>query len=200
MRRVGAWQVPLSVAAAGVAAAAGGAAARGLLAYDRDAIAAGEAWRRVTGPRAHLGPAHLALNLAGLGLVWLLVGERLPAYRWWLVVAFTIVFIDAAFWLLDPGLEWYVGLSGLLHGLLAAGVVCGFRTAPVESAVLALVLAGTLASEQLFGPLPGAEAARGGAVIVDAHLYGAVGGALAGALATYIMPARPSQHPNGGGT
>lgn len=194
---MGTWQVPLLLAAAAVAAAAGGEAARLALRWQRDAIAAGEPWRLVTGHFTHLGASHLLLNLAGLGLVWLLVGERLPALRWWLVIALAIAGIDLGFWLFDPALSWYVGLSGLLHGLFAAGIVCGLPRAPVESGLLAAVVAGKLVVEQVFGPLPGSEASSGGPVVVDAHLYGAVAGALAGALMTYIMPARPADRPTG---
>jgi rhomboid family GlyGly-CTERM serine protease len=198
MRRIGSWQVPLLLGASATLAAFGGEPVRALLRWDRDAIAAGEAWRLVTGHIAHLGAPHLLLNLAGLVLVWLLVGERLRARRWWLVTAVTIATIDAGFWRLDPALSWYVGLSGVLHGLLAAGVAAGFAAAPVESAVLAAAVAAKLAFEQLYGPLPGSEATSGGPVIVSAHLYGAVAGALAGAAMTYIMPALPKRRPDGG--
>lgn len=200
MRRIGTWRVPLLLGAAAAVAAAGGEAARVALRWDREALAAGEAWRLVTGHLTHLGPQHLLLNLAGLALVWLLVGERLPERRWWLVAALGALAIDAGFWWLDTGLGWYVGLSGVLHALFAAGIVAGLAAAPVESAVLGAVLAGKLAFEQLSGPLPGSEVSSGGPVIVNAHLYGAIAGALAGAVMTYIMPARPSARPNGGGT
>jgi hypothetical protein len=46
-----------------------------------------------------------------------------------------------------------------------------------------VVVVGKVAYEQIAGPLPGSEATSGGAVIVDAHLYGIIGGtAVAAAL------------------
>ena len=45
-----------------------------------------------------------------------------------------------------------------------------------------MIVAGKLAWEQFAGPLPGSESGSGGPVIVDAHLYGAVGGLLAAVL------------------
>jgi hypothetical protein len=82
--------------------------------------------------------------------------------------------------LLEPQLEWYVGLSGVLHGALAAGAIGWWRH---ESRALALaltvVLVGKLAWEQWHGALP---LSGDMPVVVDAHLYGAVGGALVGGL------------------
>lgn len=187
MRRLVGWQVPLFLGAAALAAACGGEGARLVLRWEREAIAAGELWRLVTGHLAHLGTEHLLLNLAGLCLVWLLVGRRLGPLRWWLVTALSMAAIDAGFWLLAPGLAWYVGLSGLLHALLVAGSVAGLREAPLESGALVLLVIGKVAVEQLTGPLPGSEAAAGGPVVVDAHLYGTVAGLLSGAA---LLPRR----------
>ena len=72
----------------------------------------------------------------------------------------------------------YVGLSGLLHGLLAAGVVAGLGPRRREPQILAVILAAKIAYEQLAGPLPGSESTTGGTVIVAAHAYGAIAGAL----------------------
>jgi len=84
--------------------------------------------------------------------------------------------IDLGLWFLDPALSWYVGLSGLLHGLFAAGLLSRLRAAPAESLVLGGLLAAKLLVEQIAGPLPGSETSAGGAVVVNAHLYGTAGG------------------------
>ena len=54
----------------------------------------------------------------------------------------------------------------------------GLRSFPAGWVVLWAAVVAKLAYEQLVGPLPGSEAAAGGAVVVNAHLYGAIGGAL----------------------
>ena len=100
------------------------------------AIADGEYWRLLSGHFAHLGYPHLALNLAGLILVWLLVGRLYSTWRWLLVAAFSIVVMDAGFWFVDSDMRWYVGLSGLLHGLLLAGARCCQKTARLQPTVL----------------------------------------------------------------
>lgn len=180
LRRSSAWLVPLFLAAFSAVAAVGGSGAQLWLRYDKTGIAEGELWRLVTGHFAHLGIAHLVLNLAGLGVVWLLVGGGYSWLSWVFVIAFSLAFIDFCFWFLDPGLGWYVGMSGLLHALLAAGIVRRFRVAKGEALLLAVVIVGKIAWEQLAGPLPGSELSSGGPVVVNAHLYGGLSGALAG--------------------
>jgi len=169
-------------AAAGLVALilqAGGRELVDALAYSREDIAGGELWRLVTAHLVHLGWSHLALNLAGLALVWYLVGGAFRPRQWLAIAAVSVLTIDLGFWVLDPELDWYVGLSGLLHGLLAAGLVQGLRRRDREAVVLAAFVIGKLAWEQWQGPLPGSEATSGGNVIVNAHLYGAVGGMVA---------------------
>jgi membrane associated rhomboid family serine protease len=75
-----------------------------------------------------------------------------------------------------------VGLSGVLHGLLLAGAVQGFKTLPSESAIIVAIVIGKLAWEQFAGPLPGSESVSGGNVVVNAHLFGGIGGLIAGGL------------------
>lgn len=177
------WQWLLPAALLGIAAslAAFGDTARELLRYERDAIAAGEIWRLASGHLVHLGWPHYLLNAGGLVLVWVLVGARLHARAWLVVLAVVIAGLDAGFWLFSPELTWYVGLSGVLHGLLFAGLVAGWRAAPAESGILAVILVAKLAYEQLYGALPGSAATAGGPVIVDAHLYGSIAGIIAAA-------------------
>jgi rhomboid family GlyGly-CTERM serine protease len=125
------------------------------------------------------------MNVLGLLLVWALVGSAWRAGQWLVITLITIFIIDLGFWVLLPDLTWYVGLSGLLHGLLVAGLVASLmRPAArhVESFVLAILIVLKLAYEQWAGALPGSAGVAGGAVIVDAHLYGAIGGLVAGLL------------------
>ena len=177
------WRLAAGVFVVAIALQLGGASVRETLAYTRDGIAGGDLWRLVTGHFVHLGWTHMCLNLAGLTLVVWLVGGVFSWVRWLLVCGLTIVIIDLGFWFLYPNLAWYVGLSGVLHGLLVGGLFRRVVERDKESMILLGFVLAKLAWEQLSGgPLPGSEATSGGNVIVNAHLYGAVGGAVAGAL------------------
>jgi len=84
----------------------------------RDALAA-QPWRLVSGHLAHLGPLHLALNLASL-FALALVHRALVApagYAWAGLAA--LLAVDAMLHWGPGALQWYAGLSGILHGLAA---------------------------------------------------------------------------------
>ena len=175
------WLVPGLVLLLALALMLAGDSGREWLRFERAGIASGEAWRLLSGHFVHLGISHTILNLAGLVLVWLLVGRAYGCREWLWIIAGSIAAIDLGLWFGAPQLEWYVGLSGLLHGMLAAGILDGLADRSAEARILAVVVAGKLAYEQFAGPLPGSEATSGGAVIVDAHLYGVIGGAVVAA-------------------
>ena len=179
------WVVPALVVTVALVIAVAGDNGRELLRYDRIAIANGEILRLISGHFAHLGWSHFALNAAGIVLVFFLVGPRFSARLWLLICALIIVVIDAGFWFFQPQLIWYVGLSGLLHGCLAAGVMEGLRQRQFDDWLIAGLLVLKLGYEQLVGPLPGSEASAGGSVVVAAHLYGAIAGALIGATLSF---------------
>jgi rhomboid family GlyGly-CTERM serine protease len=157
----------------------GAAAAQAALRYDRGALAAGQWWRLLTGHVIHLGYEHALLDVAGLVLIWALFARDYSARAWVLIIGLSVLGVDAGLWLLSSTTEWYVGSSGVLHGALAAGICAHLRRREPDGWVLALFLVAKLVYEQSQGALP---LTAGGAVIVDAHLYGAVCGALAALL------------------
>jgi rhomboid family GlyGly-CTERM serine protease len=158
---------------------AGDAATRALR-YERAALAGGEWWRLLGAHLVHYDAMHLAMNGAGFALLWSLF-VRDARWRDWLVTGMAAAAaIDAGLWLLAPRVYWYLGLSGVLHGWWAAAGLAARARWPLEGALTLALLAAKLAFEQLQGPLSsGLHAAL--PVVVDAHLYGALGG-LAAAL------------------
>ena len=164
-----------------------------MLRYSRDAIAAGELWRLITAHLVHLGAAHFALNAMGTVLAAALVGAQLRPLAWgwvWLACALSV---SGGLWWLQPEIGWYVGMSGVLHGLIVAGAVTGlgdYRERLFAAAVL-VAIAAKLGWEQWSGAMPGTAALAGGSVITEAHLYGAVGGLLAGSVILALHRLRP---------
>lgn len=185
-RAASGWGVPVVILIVATLLLLGGDTTREWLRFERDAIIAGEFWRLVTGHLVHLGWSHFGLDAVGLVLVWYLVGDGFRAAAWVIVALVSVSAIDAGLWFINPQLQWYVGLSGVLHGILAAGIVVSLRRPRTELIVLGLLLVAKLGWEQFYGPLPGSEGGSGGAVVVGAHLYGAIGGGLAGLLALVI--------------
>ena len=170
----------------------GGAAVTNLLRYDRANIAAGQWWRLLTAHIAHLGLPHAALNTLGLVFLWALFAREWRLRQWAVIIVVDIVAIDGGLWFRDPHIAWYVGASGALHGVMAAGVLSYLRRRDPLGWIMAALLAAKLGFEQLHGPLP--FAGRGVPVVVAAHLYGALGGLLAAVL---LVSARARNHPNG---
>lgn len=153
-----------------------GESGRLALRYDRDALAQGQLWRLLTAHWVHLGLRHALVNVLGFALLWALFVRDYSARQWLLIVFAALAAIDAGLWLWDSTVRWYVGSSGVLHGILAAGTVANLKRREPQGLVLAALLAGKLLYEQRVGPLPFSGSS---AVVVDAHLFGVVGGAAA---------------------
>lgn len=187
------WRLPAALALVSLLLQVFDTAPGTLFAFAPDAIADGQIWRLVSGHFVHLGWPHFVMNVTAFGLIWVLFGAGCSTVQWLLVFAASIAAIDLGLWAGLPDLDWYVGLSGVLHGLFAAGVLARSGRHGVEAAVLGSLLALKLGYELAVGPLPGSEATAGGRVITEAHLFGALGG-LAAALI-----ARPWQNDAGSG-
>jgi rhomboid family GlyGly-CTERM serine protease len=157
-----------------------GDSARRALSYERDAVGAGQIWRTVSAHLVHLDARHLAMNVAALLLLAALYGRTLRLRDWFLAGLTAAVAVSAGLYFFVPEVTGYVGLSGVLHGLWAAGAISVARESRLEAALSLVALGGKLLLERRFGPLGGHLA--GISVILPAHWLGALGG-LAAALA-----------------
>ncbi|MGO9990891.1 MAG: rhombosortase [Steroidobacteraceae bacterium] len=145
-----------------------------LLRYDRSAIAAGGWWRLLTAHIVHLDGHHLALNALGLVLMWSLFATDYDAIEWSIIVLAGALAISSGLWWLSPRVAWYVGASGVLHSVVAAGTAKHLAARVWDRWILLVLLSAKLTYEQLGGREPPL-------VVVDAHLYGAVCGFVVGA-------------------
>jgi rhomboid family GlyGly-CTERM serine protease len=144
------------------------------LRYDRSAIAAGGWWRLLTAHIVHLDAHHLILNELGLVLMWSLFAQDYDAVEWCVIVCAGALAISSGLWWLSPRVSWYVGASGVLHTVMAAGSAKHLAERHWDRWILLLGLCIKLILEQLPGhaqPL----------IVVDAHLYGALCGFMVGA-------------------
>lgn len=151
----------------------GGEAARVALRYERIALAAGEWWRLLSAHVVHLDLEHAVLNALGMVLMWALFARDYSPLRWLAIYVVSGLTISAGLWFLNPEVEWYVGASGALHGVMTAGTLAHLRRRDLDSWILAAFIVLKLGYEQFAGAMPFAE---GATTIKDAHLYGAIGG------------------------
>jgi rhomboid family GlyGly-CTERM serine protease len=156
----------------------GGETTRNGLSYDRAALADGEVWRVLTAHFVHLDAGHATLNALGLVLMWALFARDYSPARWATIYLVSCLAVSAGLWFLDPRVEWYVGASGALHGVMAAGTLAHLKRRDLDGWILAAFVVGKLSYEQFAGQMPFSDSAT---TLVDAHLYGAIGG-LAAAL------------------
>ncbi|MEC7804297.1 MAG: rhombosortase, partial [Pseudomonadota bacterium] len=91
--------------------------------YDRAAIAEGEFWRIITGHLAHLGWNHLVMNVAGLWLVTYVFAPAGKPWLWATGMLATAMLTSAGLYFFNPQLSFYVGLSGVLHGIIVIGAL-----------------------------------------------------------------------------
>lgn len=173
-----------------------------VLRYDRDAIIGGQLWRLFSGHLVHLSWTHLALNIAGLLLLVIGFGHGMGGACKWELVRMALLMLAVSLGLLvfNPELEWYVGLSGILHGLGVLIAVDLWRRGELVGLVLLVGLLLKVGWEQ-FGGGSGAllAASIGGSVIVDAHLYGLVTGIVMAAVRYFAgQIRRNSTAPEGG--
>jgi rhomboid family GlyGly-CTERM serine protease len=161
-----------------LAIAALGEPARLLLRYDRAQLERAEYWRLLSAHLVHLDLRHALLNSVGLALVWALFARDYSVRQWLAVTLASAAAIDAGLWFAGSTVLWYVGSSGVLHGIMAAGTLAYLRRGEGVGWILAAALTAKLIYEQSVGALPFSGSDP---VVVDAHLYGVLGGAAAAA-------------------
>jgi rhomboid family GlyGly-CTERM serine protease len=157
----------------------------GALEYRRELLAA-EPWRLFTAHFVHLTFLHAALNAVALLLIGRLFADRLRPDELFSLLGIAPVLISVLFWLLMPKLEWYRGLSGVLHALFFAGCVVWIATTTGRARWLpAAALVGgaikVLVEQPWDSSFPMHQALRI-AVVPQAHLLGAIVGTAAGLL------------------
>jgi len=147
--------------------------ARQALSFDRAALVEGQWWRLLTAHFVHLDTEHAVLNGLGVVLMWALFARDYSPRAWAAIYFGSALAVSAGLWFANPELKWYVGASGALHGVMTAGTIAHLRRRDLDGWILAIFIVAKLAYEQFAGALPFAGSAN---TIVDAHLYGAVGG------------------------
>jgi len=156
------------------------------LTFDRVAIQSDEYWRLISAHLVHTNDSHLAMSLTGVFALWLLQGDDYNARDYLTTTMSSAVGVSACLYYLDSSVNWYAGMSGLLHGLFAWGVTVDLRARRHIGPVLAFGLLAKILLEQTFGAAPASERLLGYPVVIDANLYGAAFGSLSGVIMLYV--------------
>lgn len=160
-----------------VLAAAFGDPGRLALRFDRGGLESWQLWRLLTAHVVHLSWSHTLMNVAALLLTAEILRREIAVADWVVAAPVAALGVSAGLYFFST-IEWYVGLSGVLHGVLVCGSFRLIERRGVLGWLLLVAVIGKLAFEQAVGPLPYTAAAADGPVVVDAHLYGAVAGAI----------------------
>lgn len=149
------------------------------LRYDRAAVLGGQVWRLWTCHLVHLNGWHFLLNTSGLVLILFIFRDLLDRLRLWLWFLLCGLGVGLAFVFIDTGLDWYLGLSGLLQSLLVMCLLLGWRGHPLLHSLVLAAVVGRLFWEHHPGYDTGyLEPWIHAQVYVNAHLYGAIMGAV----------------------
>lgn len=160
------------------------------LEFNRTAIEQGQWWRLLTSHWLHYGRYHLALNLGAFVLVVYILFQKLPWQHYLALLSACMLGVGLGIYGFSPQMAFYTGLSGVLHGLLVAGVLLTFRDMPLMNSLALVVVTAKIVQEQWPGfdathpllPVP---------IAVDAHLYGALAGLVWGlAVSVYRFNSR----------
>ncbi len=154
------------------------------LTYEREAIAAGEWWRLLTGHWVHSDLEHLLFDVTAMAIV-LYLFEKSPLWQLTLLLTTATVVIDAWLWWQMPWLQSYCGLSGLLNALLSCGLLVLWK----RSSDPAYLLIGALAALKITIEISLGDTlftTTAWAAVPEAHAAGMVTGLLLGIFFTYI--------------
>lgn len=146
------------------------------LAYQRDALSWQEVWRWISGHVVHTNGAHLMLNLTGLAMLWLLHGHYYSLSTFFGQLLLYAFAVTGCIFVFHPELQWYVGLSGVLHGIFVWGAVQDIRRLEMGGKLLFLGVWVKIAYEQFYGGSADVAALINARVATEAHLYGALTG------------------------
>ena len=146
------------------------------LAYYHTGITQFELWRLISATFCHTNFNHLLMNIFGLVITLALFIDTFKLIKIFPILIFNSVFIGVALFFFEPQIIWYVGLSGVLHGLFSYGVAADISNKDRWGYLLGSGFIVKIIYEQMFGAQQSTIDLIGAPVLVNAHLYGAIAG------------------------
>ncbi len=156
--------------------------ARQLFQFDIVLQESGQWWRLITANLVHTNLYHWLLNSSGLLLIWWIFHGQLKPLSWLLLLLILAPAHLALLYWIAPDLKIYVGLSGLLHGWLAAAAIFDARGHFWVGYILIIGLIGKVAWEFFYGASAQVSQLIEARVATEAHLSGLIIGIILGLL------------------
>ena len=147
------------------------------LMFDRELINSGEIWRLFSAHFVHLSNTHMLGNLFAVVLVGYIAGASLNNLMGVLLVAWCTLVVGLGLYFFADHLYRYVGLSGVLHGLLVvAPFVSPLYSRRVALYFLVVIVLKVIWEQSGFYDDMALVNTIGGRVETLAHLFGLLAG------------------------
>lgn len=144
--------------------------------YNRQLITHGQYWRLISGNFNHTNEYHLILNITALLVIAGLHAQYYSSTHFSFIILYLASAVGIAIFILSPEVSLYVGLSGILHGLMVIGGACDIRNSMKTGWLLVLGTIGKVVYEQVFNNTEQMNKLIEAQVLTEAHLYGLVAG------------------------
>ena len=150
-----------------------------VLKFDRQRIVSGEWWRLFSAHFVHLSVMHAVGNVLGIAMCAYIAGPYLNNLRGFILLMWCVAFVGLGLFYFVEYLQLYVGLSGVLHGLLlVAPFVSHFYSSKVASLFALLITAKIIWEQSPWYDDMAVFSVIGGRVEANAHLLGYIAGLL----------------------
>jgi len=147
------------------------------LMFDRQLINSGEIWRLFSAHFVHLSNTHMLGNLLAVALVGYIAGASLNNLTGVLLLLWCTLVVGLGLYFFADHLYRYVGLSGVLHGLLVvAPFVSPFYSRRIALCFLLVIVLKVIWEQSGFYDDMALVNTIGGRVETLAHLFGLLAG------------------------
>jgi len=157
-----------------------------VLDYNRELIIEGEYWRVLSGNFNHTNIYHLLLNLSALAVMAGLHYRYYSCGEYASLILLLSIGVGINIFLLSPDTLLYVGLSGVLHGIIIIGAIIDVSKHYYSGYILIIGTVIKVISEQLFKNTVAMSQLIDAKVLTEAHLYGLVTGFIIAPLFVYL--------------
>lgn len=148
----------------------------------------GEWWRIITSQFVHVGFNHTLLNIVGYLIISAAFREDVSAKEEAIALLFSVIGVGLGIYWLSDDIQWYVGLSGAVYGILCHNLIIGWRRSAILSLFFTVFLIGKFIYEHLIaGPDTVTASFIGAQVAIDSHLYGAITGVVTGLISFFLF-------------